>query len=300
MTNRLEWSWKLDGFVDEQRYYCSETPIDTTNLPTPKVVLSGDSRGYIDSDIVENKDYHVIISSVKNGIEKFSNEVVASTKNQDEYWENVICQLQFNNGTQDIIDDKGILTWSRSGSATITPDTSLFNSGGNLSVGNLESDYIKSSVIDLTSINNTVSKFTIEFFFNKSVYRKNTGAVCIASKSGGSVDRTALFLRSPSTNFNAAVYSSNNTFLDVKSGKDNGQWGHFAYVKNGTDNELFIDGVLKSSFGSNSFRLYSDSEIWIGQSGKDSDSFGGLIDGLRITKDLARYTADFIPPSAPY
>ena len=55
MTNRLELSWKLDGFVDEQRYYCSETPIDVNNLPTPKVVLAGDIRTYIDTDIVVDR-----------------------------------------------------------------------------------------------------------------------------------------------------------------------------------------------------------------------------------------------------
>ena len=300
MTNRLELNWELDGVIDEQRYYCSETTIDTTSLPTPKVILSGDLRAYIDTDIVENKDYHVIISSVKNGIEKLSKEVVVSTKNQDEYWENVICQLQFNNGTQDIVDDKGILSWSKSGSVSIVTDTTLFNSGGNLSIGSLVSDYIKSSTIDLTSINNSTSKFTIEFFFNKSVSGGNAGAVCIASKSGGSSDRTALFLRGPSSNFNAAVYSSNRTFLDAPSGKNNGQWGHFAYVKDGTANKLFIDGVLIYFLNSNEFRLYSDSEIWIGQSGKNSDSFGGLIDGLRITKDVARYSSNFLPPSTPY
>lgn len=80
MTNRLELSWKLDGFVDEQRYYCSETPIDVNNLPTPKVVLAGDIRTYIDTDIVVGQSYYVRVGSVKNGIEKISDEktIVAS------------------------------------------------------------------------------------------------------------------------------------------------------------------------------------------------------------------------------
>ncbi|MBI1453695.1 hypothetical protein IL972_17540, partial [Acinetobacter sp. FL51] len=49
LTNRLELNWKLDGFVDEQRYYCSETPIDPENLPVPKAVLAGDVRTYVDT-----------------------------------------------------------------------------------------------------------------------------------------------------------------------------------------------------------------------------------------------------------
>ncbi|MCU4310428.1 discoidin domain-containing protein [Acinetobacter radioresistens] len=75
MTNRLELNWELDGFVDEQRYYCSETPIDTANLPVPKAVLASDVRIHTDVTVELGKMYHVCISSVKNNVEKFSNQV---------------------------------------------------------------------------------------------------------------------------------------------------------------------------------------------------------------------------------
>jgi hypothetical protein len=76
MTNRLEVNWELDGFVDEQRYYCSETPIDPLNLPAAKAVLSGDVRTYIDTDIEVGKTYYVAVGSVKNGVEKISSHVI--------------------------------------------------------------------------------------------------------------------------------------------------------------------------------------------------------------------------------
>lgn len=79
MTNRLELNWKLDGFVDEQRYYCSETPIDVTALPPPKAVLSSETRSYTDLDVESNKTYYIRLSSVKNSIEKLSNEVTVKT-----------------------------------------------------------------------------------------------------------------------------------------------------------------------------------------------------------------------------
>jgi hypothetical protein len=68
MTNRLELNWKLDGVVDEQRYYCSETPIDVNNLPVPKAVLLNTDRTYVDTDIDEDKLYYVAVSSVRNGV----------------------------------------------------------------------------------------------------------------------------------------------------------------------------------------------------------------------------------------
>lgn len=91
MTNRLELNWKLDGFVDEQRYYCSLSTINTSSPPPPKVILSGDARSYVDTDISTGNSYHIVVSSVRNGIEKFSAEVVKST---NIYYENNFKSLE--------------------------------------------------------------------------------------------------------------------------------------------------------------------------------------------------------------
>lgn len=72
MTNRLDINWKLDGFVDEQRYYCSESAIDPLNLPPPKAILASDVRAYVDTDINEEKTYYIAVSSVRNLVEKLS------------------------------------------------------------------------------------------------------------------------------------------------------------------------------------------------------------------------------------
>lgn len=72
MTDRFILNWDLDGFVDEQRYYCSETPIDINNSLTPKAILVGDIRTYTDTTVEVGKTYYICVSSVKNGNEKFS------------------------------------------------------------------------------------------------------------------------------------------------------------------------------------------------------------------------------------
>jgi len=79
MTNRLELNWKLDGFVGEQRYYCSEAPINVNNLPTPKAVLVGEASTYIDTAIEVGKTYYIMMSSFKNGIEKLSEQLEITT-----------------------------------------------------------------------------------------------------------------------------------------------------------------------------------------------------------------------------
>lgn len=110
MTNRLELNWKLDGFVDEQRYYCSETAIDIENPPPPKVVLDGSDRSYIDGDIDEDKNYNVCFSSVKNGIEKFSSIIQVSTFPNVPF-QYVVSLLNFENG---LVDVTGKRIWTSS------------------------------------------------------------------------------------------------------------------------------------------------------------------------------------------
>ena len=72
MTNRLELNWKLDGFVAEQRYYCSETPFTAETKPSAKAVLANDARTYVDTAVDSSKTYYVAVGSVKNGVEKIS------------------------------------------------------------------------------------------------------------------------------------------------------------------------------------------------------------------------------------
>jgi len=77
MTNRLELNWSLDGTVDEQRYYCSETPIDSENLPVPKSVLAGAVRTYVDNvDIHMGRKKYIVLSSIKNLVEKVSSQAL--------------------------------------------------------------------------------------------------------------------------------------------------------------------------------------------------------------------------------
>lgn len=103
MTNRLELNWKLGGFVDEQRYYCSETQIDPANLPAPKAVLANDVRSYVDAAVDVGKTYYVAVGSVKNGVEKLS-DVVSVVATNDPFSAFVISKLSL---TSDLIDEKG-------------------------------------------------------------------------------------------------------------------------------------------------------------------------------------------------
>lgn len=79
-------------------------------------------------------------------------------------------------------------------------------------------------------------------------------------------------------------------------------WLHIAAVRYGTTWTLYVDGSSVAS-ATISRTLASDDAILIGRrwdTGSTASYFDGYIDELRITKGVARYTADFTPPIAPF
>lgn len=95
--------------------------------------------------------------------------------------------------------------------------------------------------------------------------------------------------------------SNPTTFFD-------GTWHHFAAVRNGSTITLYIDGVAGGAtinISTNSFRTQTSAfRPAIGafcEAGDAGESFGGgRIAEVRITIGVARYTANFTPPSAEF
>ena len=78
-------------------------------------------------------------------------------------------------------------------------------------------------------------------------------------------------------------------------------WYHLAVTRSGTSTKMFIDGTQVGSTYSDSNDYKANDYARIG-SASDNPSglnyFNGYIDDFRITKGLARYTANFTPPEA--
>jgi hypothetical protein len=77
-----------------------------------------------------------------------------------------------------------------------------------------------------------------------------------------------------------------------------GSWQHIAITRSGTSARLFSDGTLRGTLTWSKDFTHNQIDI-----GRYALSFGtiyvydGLIDDLRITKGVARYTANFTPPA---
>jgi len=76
-------------------------------------------------------------------------------------------------------------------------------------------------------------------------------------------------------------------------------WQHFAVVKNSGTTTMYFNGTAASSTYSDSRDYGSSQPVQIGKDDTTSNYFGGYMQDFRISKGLARYTANFTPPTAP-
>jgi len=76
-----------------------------------------------------------------------------------------------------------------------------------------------------------------------------------------------------------------------------GTWYHFAVSRSGASTKMFINGTQSGSTYTDSI-TYLASSLYIGASAFDGGGvLNGYLDEFRITKGVARYTANFTPPT---
>jgi hypothetical protein len=79
-------------------------------------------------------------------------------------------------------------------------------------------------------------------------------------------------------------------------------WAHFAVCRSGTTVRIFVDGVVDGTATSVSASVNSSSTTFsIGRGGEFNGLYwNGHLDDFRVTKGVARYTANFTPPAAAF
>ena len=77
------------------------------------------------------------------------------------------------------------------------------------------------------------------------------------------------------------------------------QWSHVVFFRNGESIGVYVNGVLAGSASNSNSYSIGGSNIEIGR--LDATRwYSGYMDDIRITKGVARYTANFTPPTAPF
>jgi hypothetical protein len=90
---------------------------------------------------------------------------------------------------------------------------------------------------------------------------------------------------------------------DLTAGQfpSNSNWHHFAYVKYGSTVTRYVDGVaIGSCTGVTGSMTTSTNILTLFASSVGTAGFSGYIDEFRISKGIARWTADFTPPTQEY
>lgn len=271
-TNRLELNWKLDGFVDEQRYYCSETPIDTENLPAPKAVLANGVRSYVDAAVDVGKTYYIRVGAVKNGIEKISSEIFAGG---DIYFDNVTLLIDADGGYLNLINNTAI---ANNSNTVVTKEVAnvlpKFSSDSFL--------YVNRRAITANFVSSLGSIFTIEVVgfpnFSNTLNWANWLSVgdtyCVRNNNLSQLTfgRTG---KTPTFDSGAKAVTARESI-------------HVCIMSDGVNICTFINGVLVRTYAYSA--MTASSLIFNGD-------FSSYIEAVRVTNSITRYSmSGFTPP----
>jgi hypothetical protein len=131
--------------------------------------------------------------------------------------------------------------------------------------------------------------FTIEFWINTS----NNGNIMNPSTATGS-GYWGLLMQSGNLRWNNS-YAVTNLWQISASAIQDGSWHHVAISRASGSTKIFYDGTLQSTQADTT--NYSGTGAWRIGSGNLA-AFNGYLDDFRITKGVARYTANFTAPDA--
>jgi Concanavalin A-like lectin/glucanases superfamily len=218
----------------------------------------------------------------------------------DQYFENVTL-LAINddapNGSIAFIDQSNLnLAIVPSGGAVYTNTNPLT---GMETTAELTADYLQISAVN--GLNVLSGPFTIE----ASLYLTSSGIHTALWYGGGSLGWNINNGNSWAFYFSAGVptFSYNNgagASGDLTAPAITlSAWHHFAITWDGATARLFIDGVLASSTAVLPVEVNFPTALDIGGQRSGNDLWSGQIGPVRITKGVARYTANFAPPPLP-
>lgn len=209
----------------------------------------------------------------------------------DPHWGETVLACHFNgsNGSTTFTDEKGH-TLTANGGAQISTAQSKF--GG----ASLYLDGSGDSVSAATSADWAIGTgdYTVEFW----IYTADTvfGAVSVGV-SGGltigyNIDNGSQGWGVWRTGIGADMVSGVQMSYSA--------WHHIAVTRASNMTRIFVDGTQVGSTTSVTTN-YGQGALYVGKDGISSGfDFAGYIDDLRITKGLARYTANFTPPAIPF
>jgi len=210
----------------------------------------------------------------------------------DQYFSNVVLVCSFDSAFVDESFSANTITAYGTASTISTIDKKY-------GISSLYYDGTASGYLYTTaSINNVLSgDFTIELWAKAST----TSSTCYILANATSFSSNVWILEPTHiTNpgkwcfFMHSIAATGSPLISTSNSLTN-TWTHIAITKQSSTYRMFIDGVQESTYTNTSpMSANSTDTIYINGS---ANRYTGYIDDLRITKGVARYTANFTPPT---
>lgn len=215
----------------------------------------------------------------------------------DPYWANVVLLLGCKgpNGSTTFVDSSLVAnTMTAAGTAQISTAQFMFpsSSGAFLTGANV-------SAPDSTDWYLEPGDFTIELWYRPSAIGTRQ-FLCGQGNVGATSVRNLLEVTAAGKfryfgNGSAAVSVVGTTTLVA------GNWYFLSATKSGTDWRVFVNGNLDTTLSSAATFTDFAGPFYVGRCGAfTSLTTNGYLEQFRITKGVARYTASFTPPAAPF
>lgn len=215
----------------------------------------------------------------------------------DPNYANVLTLLHFDgaDGSTTITDNAPTpLTWVTAGNAQLDTAQSKFGGSSLLLDGTSDELTVNNgSVLDLSG-----GDFTIEAWIRLN----STGRHAILTKYATAANGY-LFDLDASTRLRLIIGTGSFQTCQGASSLTTGTWYHVAATLSGTSMRVFLDGVVDGTATLSGTPVNTGSHYpRIGRDPNDSPGrdFDGWIDDFRVTGSVARYTANFTPPTAAF
>ncbi len=174
-------------------------------------------------------------------------------------------------------------------------DTAQSKFGGGSGLSLASGDYLSSA--DSDDWNFGTADFTIDFWLRYT----SVGSDQVSFETGvPAADGLRINQRASATAAEVLIDGATKSFT-LDSDYSNSTWYHLALVRAGTNMMLFRDGTQQGvTRASNENMTGGVTGISITASIGGTNPFAGWIDEFRISKGIARWTANFTPPTSEY